>query len=319
MTFYKQLYAQGKSYNIHLVDIESIGKGVDLCPQQVPKHERNEMALALYQKLQHIDIGGITYVKLQNQQKAQSTTCDGYVVLKQLLRHLHPKLKEGDLVDTAPKLPECDNDLYHYNNIMNDFFTYEQINGRSYSEKHKSLLYLQNIDDSRCKDAVAQCKIDLGIATIDDDTIIKQESLTFEFLPTTVAQLAKTDGFFPTVRAMTVSNKRDNNVSRGAYKQNKKYKPFQCKGCGQWGHKLNSCMTIPKISLTNKFIEENMDKVEVLIKEYLRTNNKNTKRQTIRLLMDTGTLDAQIDPQEFLDREDVHIDMMEVNFDSDNE
>lgn len=61
-----------------------------------------------------------------------------------------------------------------------------------------------------------------------------------------------------------------------------------------------------------------MDKVEVLVKEYLRTNNKNTKKQIIRLLIDTGTLDAQIDPQEFLDCEDVHTNMMDVNFDSGN-
>ena len=277
------------------------------------------MALAVYQKLQDVDIGGITYVKLQNQLKAQSTTCDGFAVLKQLLRHVHPKPKEGDLVDTAPKLSECENDLYQYNNIMNDFFTYESINGRLYNEKHKSLLYLQNIDDSRHKDAVSQCKIDLGIATLDDENIIKQESLTFGSLPTTVAQLAKTDGFSPTIRAMTTSSHRTSNVSRGAYKQSKRYEHFQCKGCGQWGHKLNSCMTIPKIALSNKFIEKNTDKVEVLVKEYLRTDSKNTKKQTIRLLMDTGTLEAQVDPQEFLGREDVHINMMDVNFDSDNE
>ena len=82
MTFYKQLCAQGKAYNIHLVDIESIGKGVDLCPTYIPATARNEMALAVYQKLQDVDIGGITYVKLQNQLKAQSTTCDGFSVLK---------------------------------------------------------------------------------------------------------------------------------------------------------------------------------------------------------------------------------------------
>lgn len=45
--------------------------------------------------------------------------------------------------------------------------------------REKSLLYLQKIDDSRYKDAVSQCKIDLGIATIDDETAIKQECLTF--------------------------------------------------------------------------------------------------------------------------------------------
>ena len=319
ITFYKQLRAQGKSCNIHLIDIKNVSSGKDICPEHVPHASREEMALAIFQKLQDVDIGGMTYPVLQNQLKQHSTTCDGFTVLKQLLRHVHPNPKEGDKITTLPKLSDCNNDLYIYNNVMNDYFTHELINNRTYKEKHKSLLYLQNIDDDRYKDAVTQCKIDLGIATLDDENIIKKENLTFGSLPTTVAQLAKTDGFNPIIRAMTVADERPRTRSRGAYQQQKRYEPFQCKGCGIWGHKLNACKTIPKIALAVKFIEKYKDKTEVLIKEFLRTNDRNTKKQTVRILMDTGTLDATIDPQQFLEQEDIPIDMMAVSFDDEEE
>ena len=313
VNFYEQLKAQGEEYNILLVDLEVIEPDIDLCPSHVTAAARKKMALAIYQKLQDVDIGGSTYIELKNQMKAQSTTCDGYLVLKELLRHVHPKLKEGKKMRRPPKLSECDNDLYTFNDVMSTFFTSEMINRRKYTEKEKSDMYLENIDDPRLSEAVARCQIDLGIATLEDENVIKRPGLRFSALPTTIAQLAglETDTM-PVIHAM--ARRQNNNESRGAYKPTRRYEAIQCRGCGAWGHKINMCMTIPKIATVIEWINKNKDKTAALVQEYLRVNNKSTKRSTIRLLQSTGNFNDDRDPTDILASQDFDIEMDEVDF-----
>ena len=81
-----------------------------------------------------------------------------------------------------------------------------------------------------------------------------------------------------------------------------------------WGHKVNSCMTVPKIALATDYISKYKDKTATLIKEYMRVNDRNTKRSTIRLLQSTGAFDDTIDPSDYLSEQDFCIEMDDVDF-----
>ena len=51
LTFYNQLKSQGRKYHIYLKDLDEIGPESDVCPEQVDSNAREDMALAIYQKL----------------------------------------------------------------------------------------------------------------------------------------------------------------------------------------------------------------------------------------------------------------------------
>ena len=65
-----------------------------------------------------------------------------------------------------------------------------------------------------------------------------------------------------------------------------------------------------------KFINKYPNETEALIKEFLRTNNKNVKRSTVRALQDSGVIDTDIDTLQYLQNNDIDIDMFDVDFDS---
>ena len=98
-------------------------------------------------------------------------------------------------------------------------------------------------------------------------------------------------------------------------KQRKGYEPLQCKGCKQWGHSVSKCQIIPKMALVNKFIEKNTTQTQALIGEYLRVNNKNVKRSTVRALQKSGIIDNEIDSLQYLNDTDIDIDTFSVEFD----
>ena len=140
------------------------------------------MALAIFQKLQDTGIVGSLYVELQNKLKACATTCDGYEVLKELLRHVHPKLEIGKVFTSPPKLSDCENDLFIYSDALTNFFTAEATKRRPYTEKEKSEMFLQHIDDPRYDKAVSQCDFNLGIATTGNGNVINLPNLIFSSL-----------------------------------------------------------------------------------------------------------------------------------------
>lgn len=90
---------------------------------------------------------------------------------------------------------------------------------------------------------------------------------------------------------------------------------MQCKGCKQWGHSVSKCQTIPKIALVNKFIDKNPTQTQALINEYLRVNNKNVKRSTVRALQESGIIDNEIESLQYLNETDIDIDTFSVEFD----
>ena len=180
LTFYNQLSSQGKHYNICLIDIKDVVPDIDLCPMDISALARTKMTTALFQKLQDDNTRDATYHTLENCLQQYSTTSDGYKVLYELLRRVHPKLHDGHPVHTIPKLSECDYNLYTLSRNMRNYFEQEDIKGRHYSEKEKAKMFLANIDDERLHEARNSCLIDLNIATMQNPDVIPKHSLTFD-------------------------------------------------------------------------------------------------------------------------------------------
>lgn len=194
---------------------------------------------------------------------------------------------------------------------MDDFFTREAVNKRQYTEKEKSVMYLKHIDDERYASAVNKYQINLSIATLQDQNNITIKALTFSSLPTTISQLAQGTSTTPIIRSLNSrDSKFDNN--RGAQKRGR-YDPTQCLGCKQLGHKIQGCNFIPKVTSAIEYIKKNQRKTEALVKEYTRVNDRNTKRGTIRLLQQSGTLDSSVDSDQILQEQDIDVEMMDVD------
>lgn len=141
LKFYNQSYSQSKHYNILLIDIKDIVPDIDLCPMTISELARTKMTTALYQKLQDDNTRDAAYHTLENCLQQYSTTSDGYKVLFELLRRVHPKLHDGNPIYTLPKLPDCDYNLYSLSRDMINYFEQERLRGRFYNEKEKAKFF----------------------------------------------------------------------------------------------------------------------------------------------------------------------------------
>ena len=315
LTFYNQLKSQGKKYQIYLRDLNDIGPETDICPDGIDPKAREDMALAIYQKLQHENSRDFTYEHLDNCMEQHSDTSDGYLTLRELLRKVHPQLKVGKKSHDIPKLSDCNTNLFTLNKELKAYFRQQEIQGRKYRAKEKSEIYLQQLDDERYKIAKTKCLIDLNLATLHSPDNIAQNSLTFEALPATVQQIAEIDNDVPIIHVMAQRPKAYQRDYVPGKKKSKNYEPLQCKGCKQWGHNVSKCLTVPKIAIATNFIEKNPTQTKALIKEYLRVNDKNVKRSTVRALQQSGIIDNEIESLQYLNDTDIDIDTFSVEFD----
>ena len=187
LNFYQQIYTQGPSYGIHLRKIEDLCHNQDLCPGHFSPQERNDMACTIFQKLQDANCVSKSYTQAQNIINQSLSTSDGYTVLYQLLRFIHPRLMESQSAHKVPKMSES-RDLYTYCDRLTNFILLEKINGRVYSVKEKINLYLQNLEDDRYNEAKSRCFTELRQQTVPGSNTGIHPNLFLPSLPTTVMQ-----------------------------------------------------------------------------------------------------------------------------------
>ena len=251
INFYLQLRSQGENYNIHLIDIKDVQPGLNLCPAGISAAARKKMSLSIFQKIQDKNTKDVTYIELKNIMDQLSPTSDEYEALKGLLRRVHPNLDDEHDEYERYTLSQCDYNLYTLSKQLRNYFNQEEINGRPYTPKEKSKIFLESLYDETYNDVCIQYLLDLKIATMHDKKTITKNTLKFNALPATIDKLNKKKRGTTVVRSMTgrsSSNSRYSNQSRGAYppvRKNKIYEPIQCRGCGTWGHKVQKCVTIP--------------------------------------------------------------------------
>ena len=258
------------------------------------------------------------YVEARNAIRQYSNTSDGYSVLYQMVRLVHPHLVKGAVLYNCPQLSQSSGDIYKYADMFRNFLLVQDIKHRTYSEKEQSEMFLQNIDDPSFAKSRAQCLSELDIATMDGSTNVKISDLKIENLPTTVTQYrAKLEGSTGVIRAMRgnnrdYSNNRRNNNPPRRYKS-PSYEPYQCLGCGGWGHRLAKCQMVPKVALCIEYIKNKPKHAEKLVSEFKRVNNKATKTGTVRAMLATGMLDGYDDPATYLADQDIEISMEDVS------
>ena len=322
LTFYQQLHSQGRNYNILLIDLKDIQPDVDLCPSHVPPVARTTMKIALYQKFQDPDCLSPEYTEGRNFVETFGGTSDGYSVLYQMIRLVHPHLIKGR---TLYNLPSYSNigDLFKYSNMMRNYILVQEIKNRYFTEKEKSEMFLHNIDDPKLSSGRAKALSELDIATMDGGTDVKVSNLRMDNLAITVLQyndsleVSEQHSFTGTVRSL---QSRPQNRQRGQSSGNKssqqhtrintprsKYVAIQCNGCGMWGHPVSQCRHVPKIAIAMDYIKSKPRHVDKLVTEFKRVNNKVTKKGTIRFLLnDDG------DPESYLQENDIDIPMEDV-------
>ena len=318
LTFYQQLYAQGRSYGVYVINIKDIRQDCDLCPQEVSDVARNAMQIALFQKLQDVDYVSYEFKEAQNQIDAYSNTSDGFATLYQLLRMVHPHLTEGSKLYNAPKLSEAKN-LSQYAAMCRNYILFQEIQNRVYTEKEKSEMFLQNVDDQEYAAGRAQCITELAVATLDGTSDVRISNMKFSNLPMTLQQytnklnLTETQ---PVVRAMqrsSYNNKTNKNMnSSNRTQRNSNYEPFLCMGCGMWGHKVTKCRTVPKVAIALDYIKSKPKHVQKLVSEFKRVNDKSTKRTTVRVLQSNGILEHYNDPDTYLHENDIDVPMEDI-------
>ena len=331
LVFYQQLQSQSSAYGIYLRELKHIQPDLDLCPDGVSAKARNIMAIAIYTRLQDYDIVSSDYTEGQNYIAQYGSTSDGYSVLYQMIRLVHPNLVQGDKTYNLPILSQAKN-LFHYAAMCRNFILIQSIKKREYTEKERSELFLLNVDEDKYLSARNKCLTELDIATMQGENTVSVSNLKFENLPTTLQQYANKlnlGSITPTIRVLDASNNHEN--SAGVIRALQKFQPkqrgkpssrfpnrrsqyvaFQCIGCGGWGHKVTTCQNVPKVALCLQYIKDKPVYVQKLVDEYKRVNNKATKKGIVRALIDQDP-GSQMDPEEYLESYDVDIPMEEVD------
>ena len=230
-----------------------------------------------------------------------------------MLRMVHPHLMEGTKLYNAPKLSEADN-LFQYAAMCRNYFLFQEIQNRIYTEKEQSEMFLQNVDDPDYQTGRAQCLTELGVATMDGSSAVRLSNMKFANLPTTLQQYTnKLNLHSPTPVIRSIRDYKDKPRSpKQGISQKFFYQPYQCIGCGQWGHKVTACKVIPKTAMAMEYIKNKPRHVQKLIEEFKRINNKSTKTSTVRVLQTNGMYASFHDPEAYLSSNDIDVPMEEV-------
>ena len=329
LNFYQQLHTQGRLYGIHCIPLTQINPYNDLCPAQVQSNDRTTMATTIYQKLQHPDCVAKSFQAAQNILLTYASSSDGFKVLKQLLRLVHPKLNTKDILREQPTLSRL-GDVFSYADAVRHFLLVEHIQGRDYAEREQSLLFCQQLDVESYRLAKERCINEIVFQTQGNKNIQDQD-LLLDSIPITIVkyqkelgggtsagmatgyirQLTNDPDDVPTMRALTT------NVSATPAPA----KPFsqrtqaQCRACGTWGHTERQCSVTGKTSLVLSYIDKHPKEAKKLAHEYQRVNSKSLKQGVVRALLSLPALQYE-DMDSFV--HNLTIPMDDITSDSDN-
>ena len=188
LNFYQQLHKQGSPYGIHCVPLQDIHANVDLCPVQYGKMQRDDMALTIYQKLQDEDCVSVGYSKAQRIIQQYAGISDGYKVLEQLLRFVHPNLKHSTTnTYDVPKLSQSFGNLYDYGSKIMNYILMQNIQHRSYTAIEQSVMFLNNMDELKYFEAKNRALAEVRHITSTGSDVL-DPNLILESLPTTLEQ-----------------------------------------------------------------------------------------------------------------------------------
>ena len=187
LNFYQQLFVQGPKYGIHIKNLKEVYPNNDLCPPSYSQAARDDMARTIYQKMQDEDCVSIGYSKAQRIIEQYAHISDGFKVLEQLLRFVHPNLQQVTAnTYEVPKLSQCKGDIYEYGALIMNYILRQEISLRKYTLQEQSIMFLNNMDEKRYFDAKNRALAEIRQTSSNDGTF--DPNLNIESLPTTISQ-----------------------------------------------------------------------------------------------------------------------------------
>jgi len=322
LNFYQQLFKQGSPYGVHCIPLHDIRPNIDLCP---PHHQRqrNEMTLTIYQKLQDEDCVSVGYKKAQRLIQQYAASSDGYRVMEQLLRSVHPNLMHSTAnTYEVPKLSNSYGNLYDYGSKIMNYILMQGIQHRKYTQAEQTIMFLNNMDDDKYYEAKNRALAEIRQITSSGSTLV-DPNLMLESLPTTLEQYHEQihgnsvnkpqrqirslydhdqgnslcedvddDGDHAIIRtfgrrrdkSFSYNNRNGRNQFQQGQRNDRSNLNKQCKACGRWGCNERKCQFVAKVQLAVTFIKEHGNAAAKLAEEYLRTNDRRTRMSTIRTL-----------------------------------
>ena len=330
LNFYQQLWTQGDDYGIRLVPLEQIISYGGLCPSDVPASNRHRMATTIYQKMQDSDCVSRTFTEAQHFIKQFASNSDGYKVLSQLLRLVHPVLNPSQVMPQVPRLSDT-KDIFVYADHMRNYILLQRIQQRAYDDKEQSFLFLQYVDTIEYDTAKSRAVQEI-ISQTYRNAPIQDPNLLIDSLPITLQQYRSvttpnqpiTTGYSRALVASPECAFDQTTVVRSINAATDKRNAFrnktqsQCKGCGQWAHTEHSCQFVAKLMIAQRFIAKYPNEAEKIAKEYRRVNDKKIRQYILRALSVTENISSD-EMALAMNIYEAAIPMEEVNFSSDSD
>ena len=337
LNFYQQLYTQGPAYGIHFRPIEDITIEKSICPDGFTDVQRRQMATTLYQKLSSDDCIGPSFYKAKNIIRQYSSSCDGYKVLFQLLRWVHPNLQQitSNTYD-VPKLSTFKGNLFQYGDQITHYIMTQHICNRKFTDVEQAIMFLNNIDDPRYSASKQRALTEIRHSMNPKvPGKLNDPNLLLDSLPTTVEQYQlqadatnRNDAVVRVLTADDITQSSETSSLDGNHAvlhllrkpfQNRKFpsrknmNQSQCKACGKWGCNARKCIYTGRLKVALDFIKSNGKIAADLADEYLRINSKRTKMSSIRTLVSLNS-DDHMNDDDLLRNYDIEIPMEEIDF-----
>jgi hypothetical protein len=252
-TWYTQLQSSVQQWGVLLLKMVDFQVDKCLCPTAyhgitITPTRYREMAFALYQLLLQPTIIPNEFTDLRNIITRHATSQDGYRVLYDSMRRIHPRLNR----DAKYSLPQSADtaDIHDYYRHLESYYTHEQLAGRTYTAREKVNAFLDGLDTTY-EYAITRVLQLMKTWTSSDHE--PPESLEFTALPITIEEyMEEAEGKDAAViRTMHFKNKNSHNEGeRTATGRNpreslnevtRKFVDARCGFCHMFGHLTYNC------------------------------------------------------------------------------
>ena len=286
---------QCRPYGIYLSDISQIThKESSMCPTQVNginigDDRKEEMSNIIYDYLYDEKIIPLTYQTARAALKRCGPKLDGYSVLFQMLAETHPRIASQDVTNVAPLYSECE-DLDEFTNKFENFFQCEELDLRTYTPRQKLVLFMKALPIEFEK---ALMRINAILDTTGKDQSIPPD-LELSRLSVTLTKYMREAGV-PIPQGLEGSS--SSKVSKADFKKtrndlNKETKSKRsprkqlvdvfCKGCGQYGHEVTTCIVVAKHICVEKWIEKADKETKQSVMKSYRQKQQERKEESLK-------------------------------------
>ena len=307
------------SYNIFLK--QCVPFGVYLNPLTVITHDENtmcpsvvngepitperksEMSMAIYNHLFDDKFVPHSYMEARAALKRTTSTLDGYRVLFQMLESIHPRIGSCDYTNSAPLFDDCE-DLDDFTNQYENFFVYESLDNRKYTDRNKLNMFLQSLDSTY---EVARTRINAILDTNRSSPSVPPE-LELSRISVTILKYMTDAGIVShQINRYTDNRSKPDKPFEGNSDNYKKpSQPFYsakqdvtCKSCGLYGHGDDTCDITAKHICVQNWLEKASD--DTKLKQVTRYKKKQRDQrdksitQTIKALSISRNPDLSTD------------------------